>query len=466
MITIETQPSDFGRVYDTNRLMYKFSSTNYTEANFRFYISVGFGDITQNPVTWTSIGIVRKRPLTDGTCFFNPAELWSSYLEQNLELNTTGLVECLNSNSQFTLAVAEEYGSTPVVVGPSVVEGDTFMLYNGLQEYIPYDIEIYGGGNEQWVMTGDTVGGKYLTDAIDYKVDVYDYGSLHFIAKSADRPTHMRVKVYYTNVGVAIGNGGGLELASYMDNSSDIEKSRNSSISSPNITTSKDGGRGQLVPPSFKQRVSSYYDGIALSYSTTNNQMYQIPTGPKELDALGVFDHADVNDGWLSYQIDLTDGLFPTSIVYNSDPMYYYRKSKCSKYEPVQIFWLNPHGGYDTYTFYKKNYISYDVDRTTWQHRFSDTYTLGERGTTVYKTKAVETITLNTDWLSESESQTLSQMVMSPDVNLVYDYLGEIYKIPYVISTSKLQYKERKNEKMVSYEIEITPAWNRVSQTS
>jgi len=605
-ITIETAPTNYGRVYDTNRLMYKFSSTNSNNPNFRFYISVGVGDITQNPVTYSSIAIVRKRPLANGTCFFNPAELWSNYLTQDIDVNVSSLQECLNSNSMFQIAVGEEYGDTPELINPSIVIAEPIMLYNGLQEYIPYDIEAYGGGNLQWVMSGTTVTqsswvecgtwtnetgtfgtqeikftgadimnltsiqisytdssntnrtgclnsistdeyvafyssadvnevffirygskvdtatsttwsdityedkgstmstagfadgakiiikytelnetrgpGRWLTDATEFQVAPYEYNNLYFIAGYQDKPTYARIKVYYWSDGVEpVGpGGGGSELMSYVNNASKIKRNINIAQSAPNPDAIIQGFKppppdedpgdpdtgGDPITPSFKYFISSYNTGMTLNYTNLYNQMYYIPTGPKELEALGIFDRANGDGGWISYKIDLTNSIASPTKIYNKYPMWYYKKLKCDKYDPIQLFWLNPHGGFDTYTFYKKNYIEYDVQQTRWQHRFSDTYTLGERGTTVYKTLANKKVVLNTDYLTASESQTLSQLLMSPEIYATYTYNNGVYKIPYVIDDSKFQYKEVKNEKMVTYEITIIPAFNRVSQTS
>lgn len=470
-ITVLTSPSDFGRVYDTNRLMYKLSSTNYTEQNFRFLIILYSGDITNDPVTYTKIATIKKRPLTDGTCFFNPAEIFSNYLTYDIDIDHTVLNEALNSNMKFSVVVFEIFGD-PQVAYYETLAGQP-VLFNGLQEYIPYDIEAYGGGNNQWVMSGATdEQGKFLTDALDYRVDTYDYASLYFLASKEDRPTHARYTIYYWDTFQQSfpNDGTGWDIQRYTDNSTSINYSTNISISAPTpISTPPDDDigtdPGEPTPPVFKSYIADYITGFTISYTNTNNQMYYIPSGPAQMESMGLFDNLS-GATWISYQVDLTDGLTDESTVYNTYTMTYYRQNKCSKYDPWQLFWLNPHGGFDRYTFYLKNYISYDLERTMWQHRFSDTYTLGERGSTVYKTKVDETIMLNTDWLTESESQIISQLFMSPEVYASYKYKGLVYKIPYVIKDTKAMYKEIKNEKMVSYEVNVMPAWNRVSQTS
>jgi len=590
-ITIETQPQDFGRVYDTNRLTYKLSSTHAAEPNFRFYIRVYVGDITKNPIQYEKVGTVRKRPLQNGTCFFNPSELWNNYITHDLEIDISSLQEALNSNSSFYISIAEEYGD-PIHIDLTPVESNKITLYNGLQEYIPYDIEAYGGGNNQWVMgsedivegytragtwtstnnssvlpgeiyivydyppsvaivslrnitggfnsnipnispgeyvvlknTSDTTKsmiltfdsqvdhetytiwqditivsntmpqsyfndgekltidwqelnntegqGKFLTDALDFQVDNKDYSNLYFLSSKDDRPSAVRIKVYYWSDGSLPG---GLinppERGLVTNNSRTLQRKTNKAESVPNPTigfeqddsTGSDIGRPTL--PEFTYFISSYNTGYNLSYTNVNNQMYYIPSGPQELSDKGIFDWANSKGGWVSYKIDLVDDYNNPTKIFNKYPMWFYRKDKCEKYDPWQIFWMNPHGGFDRYTFYKKNYISYDLERTTWEHRFSDEYVLGERGKTIYKTKATKNIELNTDWLSASEAQTLGQMMMSPEIFAVYEYKGNVYKIPYVINDGDFDYKEVKNEKVVSMKINITPAWNRVSQTT
>ena len=602
-VTIVTQPVDFGRVYDTNRLMHKFSSGNYSQPNFRFYIIVSIRDIGTS--TYTQIAVVRKRPLSDGTCYFNPAELYSNYINYDLEIDIDELKEALNSNRKFKLTVFDEYGDPPIVQGTGFVNTDDLMLYNGLQEYIPYDIEAYGGGNSQWVMSGVTITqaswqkcgewlvetgthstgeikfnysvgggitgitsieisyyddtgdahnvsqclnsistdeyvrfgnvsnvneyfiitygdktdeetkttwtnityyekgsamdlggfvdddvieleytefdetpgqGKFLTDALDFRISDDDYANLYYIADVQDRPATVRVKVWYWSDGMNVGAIGYNDFNYYTTDSSILYKTTNYAESAPNPivrtssppnpVTGETGVSGRPATPTFKYFISTYNTGYTLDYTTDDNEMYYIPAGPKELEGMGVFDKANSKGGWVAYRIDLTDELKNPSKIYNKYPVYFYRKAKCDKYDPIQLFWLNPHGGFDNYTFYKKNYIEYDITQTRWQHRFSDTYTLGERGATVYKTQVNKKIVLNTDYLSGSEAQILAQLQMSPEIYATYDYQNTIYKIPYIIEDTKFQYKELKNEKMVTYEVTIVPAWNRVSQTS
>jgi hypothetical protein len=593
-LTYLIEPQDFGRCYDTNRLVYKISSDNYTQPNFRFHITLW---AATDFSSYVQIATVRKRPLSDGTCYFNPAEIYSNYLTSDCEINITGLTEALHSNMLFRLITKEEYGDPPSIQSAGLTSD--IKLTNGLQEYIPYDITAYGGGNDQWFMSGITwewgwwdkgdwnyestqMGssgkvmmnyqvesgitnltnivisymdkdgvdasapinhisagdyvkfvaandsnkwlmvtfdnqtqsstgttweditfissgatipstgfthketlevyatntdeirgyGKFLTNALDFQVADYDYANLYFITGNKTRPTYCRVKVFYWAVPMTSGElpGGGIvpDVYNIVDNPGNIFKTSNTSVSTVEdgydraIPSTTYGGTP--VKPIFKRHISSYYTGYTLTYTTSNNYMYYIPTGPVELAEMGLFDKA--GDTWVAYQIDLTNGLGSAPTIFNKYPMTYYRKLKCNKYGPMQLFWLNPHGGFDRYTFYKKNYTSYEIERTIWEHRFSPNYVLGERGTTVYKTKAVPTITLNTDYLSASETQVLAELEMTSEVYAVYQYAGVVYKIPYIVVDTKFQVKDLRTDKASVMEINIQPAWSRTSQTS
>jgi hypothetical protein len=580
-ITYISQPTDFSRVYDTNRLMFQISSTNYTQPNFRFRIEIW---AALDHSSYVELAIVRKRALSDGTCYFNPAEILANYITNDLEIGNTGATECLNSNLQFKLLTLEEYGEPPIIQSGHISSNE-IKLYNGLQEYIPYDIVSYGGGNMQWVMnstsysdlgswnnvvgtlysgkvkftggsitgltqidisyhrqdgtdaeylienlvagsnfkfesttdaneyftinggaisqstdhaeitsislltsgstmalTGFTdkkplnvyneIGGKWLTDALDYQVDSTDYSNLYYLMRHSDKPGFCKVTVYYWDtLGTgtpAPGGGGDIDLMMYTTNGNNVIKAKNTSISTTQdrSTSTTTNPPGSPIIPTFRSYVKSYVTGFTITNTTSSNEMMFIPSGPQDMLNMGMFDAAaGSGNTWISYEINLTYS-GTSNEYYNKYPMRYYRKQKCNKYGPVQLFWMNPHGGFDNYTFYKKNYTSYEIARTMWNHRFSNNYVLGERGATVYKTKAVQGIQLNSDILTASESQILSQLEMSPEVYMVYDYLGTVYKIPYVITDTKFTYKDLKNEKVSTMEINITPAWNRVSQTS
>lgn len=459
MITYTKEPQNYTRLYDTNRNMYIIDSSNAHLTNFRFYIDVY--------VEGSKVATVRKRPLTDGTCYFNPSEIISNYITYNLEVNISGITAADESDIHFYLNTSEEYGTTPLVYTGSTVQSTELVGYNGLAEYIAYDLY---GGNNQWVINSGSTG-RYLTDALFFRVAPTDYGNLYFITDF--QPECVRYKIYhYDTYNDYLDNSSNMDtMDAYLKNPSSFYKGTNPSQSAPYIEPSHlpPGHNPPYIPPTpqFDDNINYYYTGFTITY-TGNNHMWYIPSGPKELEAMGMFDEIiQVSGGtWISYEIDITSDLTSGATVYNIQPMIYYRVNKCGKYQPIQLFWMNPHGGFDTYTFNKKNYMTYKVEKTYWNKRFSDDYVLGERGVTTFNTDSIKNIILNTDYLNDVESQLLVQLVQSPEVYAVFEYNDEIYKIPYIVVTNNIEYKQIKNEKMVQQEIVIQPAWSRVSQKS
>lgn len=214
-------------------------------------------------------------------------------------------------------------------------------------------------------------------------------------------------------------------------------------------------------PPTGSGTKGVYEIHIPLTYTPTENNMWYIPTGPAQLSQLGAFLIA--GNKWTKYKIDLIDS---SGYTYNLNPMFYFRKNKCGKYNPYQLFWLNPHGGFDSHIFYMKNRINFNIERILWEHRYSDTYQLGERGTTVYKTIVEQEITLQSDWLTQSESQILNQLTMSPEVYMLYIFNGNPFKIPLVVNDTQTEYADKKLDKMVNMTIKVSPAYKRISQTT
>jgi hypothetical protein len=158
----------------------------------------------------------------------------------------------------------------------------------------------------------------------------------------------------------------------------------------------------------------------------------------------------------------------------NSLPFYVYKKTNCDKYAKWDIFWLNPHGGFDTYTFTKKVDIKYTIDRTTYKQRIPagtptsyDTYFGGEK---IFNTNVVEEITLRTDALTQKESQMLIQLTQSPVVYVIKEYEYEpqqppyAYGIPYIVVDNEVDYQQKVNKKEIYMSITIRPSNEKIIQ--
>jgi hypothetical protein len=156
-----------------------------------------------------------------------------------------------------------------------------------------------------------------------------------------------------------------------------------------------------------------------------------------------------------------------TEHVLNKQPFHVYRKEKCDKFSKWQLFWLNPNGGYDTYTFDRKIDIDYQIDRTTYKQRTPKDYTPYFGGESVFNTDINEEVTLRSNVVTQKESQLLIQLVQSPKVYVLKEYQYDDsdptntykYAVPYIVTTSEIKYQNRENVKEDAfYEITIRPS--------
>jgi hypothetical protein len=111
--------------------------------------------------------------------------------------------------------------------------------------------------------------------------------------------------------------------------------------------------------------------------------------------------------------------------------------------------------------FYLKNNLKYTIERMLFEKRLSPNYNIGDRGTTQYSTKVKETITLNSDWITQNEYQLLTQLIMSPEVYMFYNYLSSSYIVPMVIVDTDIDYKYVDQDKLVGMTIQLTPSFTK-----
>jgi hypothetical protein len=196
-------PSDWGRVYDTNRLTYVFTSDKYNEPNFQFQFDLRKWNVNG---TYIDIGKFNCTATSTGSVEFNPSQIYRNYVSYNFNASTSTLEPANDSFAQFSLTAREFYGTPPVAHNDGIwsKEVGSFppkVFYNGCQQNIPFDyIALNIDGNKKWVMSGLT-SGQFLTDAISYNMDNSDLGFLYFLSDTSSRPTKIRYTVFYPCTG-------------------------------------------------------------------------------------------------------------------------------------------------------------------------------------------------------------------------------------------------------------------------
>ena len=135
------------------------------------------------------------------------------------------------------------------------------------------------------------------------------------------------------------------------------------------------------------------------------------------------------------------------------------------KYNPVHVYWLNQMGGWDSYSFIKKNERSIDVEKKRYK-----TY-LGNYNTasvdTPFDTKnysrslnerepIVRTyINLTSDWVTESEFKFMKDLFQSKSVWIVDDNVDGYNILPVVVEDNNFLMRRERNSRKYNQQLRL-----------
>jgi len=137
-------------------------------------------------------------------------------------------------------------------------------------------------------------------------------------------------------------------------------------------------------------------------------------------------------------------------------------------YESIRLCWLNQWGGWDYYTFIQKSVRSISTKGSTYEQLAGtwneaayrvDSYKGGKKA---FRVNATEKITMNTDFVSESENDMFEELINSPEVYILEGYQTDgsfsalnQYVKPVRLTTSSFTKKTVANDKLIQYTFEV-----------
>ena len=132
---------------------------------------------------------------------------------------------------------------------------------------------------------------------------------------------------------------------------------------------------------------------------------------------------------------------------------YFYPKDEC-KYTPVQIDFVNKYGAWQREWFFKASYNTLNVENKEY-NMLPSTYpnysqTEGQRA--VFNANGKKTIRVNTDWVEESYSEIIRQMMLSQKIL--------IDAKPAKINTKNTELFKSINTHMINYQLEFEFAYD------
>ena len=138
-------------------------------------------------------------------------------------------------------------------------------------------------------------------------------------------------------------------------------------------------------------------------------------------------------------------------------------------YEPIRLTWLNQWGTWDYYTFTMKSSKMISTKGSTYQQLAGswnesayriDSFKGGRKS---FRVNATEKITMNTDFVNESESEWFEELINSPEVYILKGYEDVVetssalnqYVTPVRLTTSNYTKKTVANDKLMQYTFEV-----------
>jgi len=202
------------------------------------------------------------------------------------------------------------------------------------------------------------------------------------------------------------------------------------------------------------------------SYNLPTNNLY------KRLD-IGVGTQNLSNSfsiNWGSTNYDYYTVTYLQNGVTASETLKYKLRSECSPYSAnqwIRVLWLNRQGGWDYFTFTRDVKKSVSITRSEYNRILDWDYEVGDRGRTIFATKAEEQYTIQSNWITDNEAKWLEELMTSPEVYIIgnddetlYSSSSTAYKLPIIVTQNSYEVKTTMRDKMFNFVLTYKMAYN------
>jgi hypothetical protein len=199
--------------------------------------------------------------------------------------------------------------------------------------------------------------------------------------------------------------------------------------------------------------IRNFYVPRPLSVS---GSIHRFGAGPMNLKALTSAQCSDGQAGSFNFPtaegagyyiqfVDVTDAGYTAT---------WFRIGPCQRFNSIPVHFVNKYGGIDSYTFTMKNRKRANIEREVFGYN-SDVY-----ATTTYNKIWAGSFdyvyALNSDWLTDAESEWLIEMVRSGYVWLELN--GTLVEA--VVNANQYQFVTRRNDRLTQLQIEVAVAYD------
>ena len=188
-----------------------------------------------------------------------------------------------------------------------------------------------------------------------------------------------------------------------------------------------------------------------IAFTLSAGALYYLPTGLKNLVNGNYIDQATADNTayWTVVGVDASD--------VEVTAKYGYWVDQDCKYNPVHLYWLNQMGGWDNYSFIKKNERSIEVDKKRYKQYLGDynnATTENPFSTEAYSRSLTERepivktfLNLTSDWLTESEFKYMRDLLRSKSVWMVDDNVDGYSVVPVVVEDNNYLMRRERNSR-------------------
>lgn len=402
-LTIYNTPYSYAPAY--NQMIFTLSSTNYSQPNFRY-----FADIYVNGGSeYTRLSCVANPSNKYGV--FDVAGIIQTFLTRDADDNTDTFKQCPNSIVSYEVKFGEQYGVTSGITNYPNLTTSSGYAYNGVFDplsFLDYDVNKYVLYNINTIFLTDT---PRLVTRIGEKL------TIGFMSQSnVFRSLKIRC---FTATGT-------------------LQKTVTIGI------------------PYYALITQNKSIDIDISYDWLNS----LTTGDLTTGTAPIF------NSLTSYYIVEIEERTEVSTITRSEQRTIYIEDYCSKYDPIRFKFMNNYGKYDYFTFTLAKTKNTEIKRNLFKqnpNQWDSTnynYNRMSRGSSQYETILNDTITIQSDWITEDESVWLEQLMSSPDV-YIYDN-DELVAVN--ITNSSYQTKYEKSEQLFNLSISFQYSQNRKRQ--
>jgi hypothetical protein len=401
-LTVYNTPNSYAPAY--NQMIFTLSSTNVAQSNFRYIADIyvnGSSDYTRLEVG--------KNP-TNSSGVFDISGIVQNFLTRDAEDNTTTFETCGNSIAYYEVKFGEQYGPSSGVTNYTNLTNRTGYCFNAI--FNPNDFLNFST-NKYVVSNTSTI---WLSDCPNIYTRIGEKLNLGFMSNQAEGAYYLYIKTYTSNG--TLQNAVSI-LNPYRDIINRQDRSINVNVSYDWLTSLTTGDLASGTAP----------------FINASTNYYTVEMTQDNLDAV-------------------------------TESRRIYIDEYCSKYAPIRFKFMNNYGKYDYYTFTGAKTKSTNIKRNTYKsnpNQWSGTnynYSRMSRGLSQYETVLDDTITINSDWITEAESAWLEQLVTSPDV---YIYEGSNL-VSVNITNANYETKYEASQQLFNLVISFTYSQNRKRQ--